>query len=415
MNEDTVISMTAPAGVDDPLTELIQDGARRLIAAAVQGELDALLAHHDGERMTDGRARVVRNGFQPERKIVTGIGQVPVKIPKVRAREGEPVAFRSELVPPYIRRTATLDTVLPWLYLRGISTGQMKPALEALVGPEAKGFSPNVVSRLKRQWDDEYAAWSGRSLDDEWVYVWADGIHSGLRGDDGKLCTLVVIGVNSLGKKHFLAIEDGVRESTQSWREVLLGMKHRGLTRPPKLAVGDGAMGFWAALSEVYPETTPQRCWQHKAMNVMNYLPKSAQGKARSLLNEISMAETKEDAERAFDHWLEVYAPKYPKAADCLVKDRDSLMAFFDFPAAHWTHIRTTNVIESSFATIRHRSKRAKGCVTRKSMLSMIYKMAMCAESTWRRLRGFNHLAQVIAGVEFKNGVEVTEQRKVAA
>ena len=226
---------------------------------------------------------------------------------------------------------------------------------------------------------------------------------------------LVVIGVNTRGEKHFLAIEDGVRESTQSWREVLLAMKQRGFTRPAKLAVGDGAMGFWAALSEVFPSTRTQRCWVHKTGNVLNYLPKSGQAKAKQGLHEIRMAETRAKAERAFDQWLERYHDKYPKATACLARDRNELLAFYDFPAAHWTHLRTTDVIESAFATIRHRSSRAKGCVTRKTMLSMVYKMGRCAEKSWRRLRGFRHLAKVIEGVRFNDGIEVIEDRRAAA
>lgn len=414
MTDDTVISISMPQR-EDPLTELIREGAQRLIATAVQAEVDELLAGFAGELTDQGRARVVRNGYQPEREILTGVGPVTVKVPKVRAREGSAVSFQSVVVPPYIRRTLTLDAWLPLLYLRGVSTGQMKPALETLMGPDAKGLSPNVISRLKGQWDQEYQAWCQRTLNDDWVYLWADGIHSGLRGDEGRLCALVVIGVNSRGEKHFLAIEDGVRESTQSWREVLLDLRRRGLKRPPKLAVGDGALGFWAALREVYPTTCGQRCWMHKTVNVLNYLPKSSQRKAKARLQEIWMAETRGAAENAFNHWLETYQEKYPKAADCLRKDRESLLAFFDFPAAHWAHIRTTNVIESTFATIRQRSDRTKGCVTRTTMLSMIYKMGLCAEQTWRRLRGFDFLGKVIEGVQFKDGIEVIEDRKAAA
>ena len=247
------------------------------------------------------------------------------------------------------------------------------------------------------------------------MYLWADGIHSGLRGDDGRLCVLVVIGVNARGDKHFLAIEDGVRESTQSWREVLLGLRQRGFTRPARLAVGDGALGFWSALSQVYPETRGQRCWMHKTGNVLNYFPKSSQPKAKQGLHEIWMAETRAAAERAFDHWIERYEDKYPKATACLARDREELLAFYNFPAAHWTHLRTTNVIESAFATIRHRSSRAKGCVTRQTMLSMIYKMGTGAEQSWRRLRGFRQLGKVIEGVKFNDGIEVTEDSRAAA
>ena len=410
MDNDNVVELAAPASVSDPLTDLLRAGAKRLVEAAVQAEFDEHLAAFEGERLSDGRRRVVRNGRLPERAILTGIGAVDVRVPKSRSREGSSEPFRSSLVPPYVRRSASVDAAIPWLYLHGVSTGQMRPAVAALVGEEAaRGLSANVVSRLKRAWAEEYREWCRRSLDDDWAYLWADGVYSGLRGDEGRLCALVVIGVNARGEKRFLAIEDGVRESTQSWRELLLGMKQRGLSKPPKLAVGDGALGFFAALSEVCPETARQRCWMHKTVNVLNCLPRSGQPKAKRGLQEIWMAETRAGAERAFDGWIERYEDKYPKAAGCLAKDREELLAFYDFPAAHWTHVRTTNVVESAFATIRHRSSRAKGCVTRQSMLSMVYKMGMSAEKSWRRLRGFRHLAKVIEGVTFTDGIEVTE------
>ena len=416
MSNDNVVSLAAPGEVSDPLTDLLRAGARQLIEAAVSAEFGEYLSAFEEEKLPDGRRRVVRNGHLPERQILTGIGAVDVRVPKARSRSGSQEPFRSSLVPPYVRRSASVDAAVPWLYLHGVSTGQMRPAVAALVGEEAaRGLSANVVSRLKRVWDEEYRDWCRRDLSDDWVYVWADGIHSGLRGDDGRLCVLVVIGVNARGDKHFLAIEDGVRESTQSWREVLLGMKQRGFTRPAKLAVGDRALGFWSALSEVYPETRRQRCWMHKTGNVLNYFPKSGQAKAKQGLQEIWMAETRAQAERAFDDWIERYEDKYPKATACLARDREQLLAFYDFPAAHWTHLRTTNVIESAFATIRHRSSRAKGCVTRRTMLSMIYKMGMSAETSWRRLRGFRQLGKVIEGIKFNDGIEVTEDSRAVA
>ncbi|MBN2732490.1 MAG: IS256 family transposase [Balneolaceae bacterium] len=365
--------------------------------------------------MTQQNRRVLSN--QRRRSLtaelgVTGIGPVSVKVPKVRSRTGESVVFRSALVPPYVRRTRTLEAALPWLYLKGISTGQMEEALEVLVGPEAKGLSASVVSRLKREWQAEYEAWCRRPLtQDRWVYLWADGIDRGLRAEGQKLCALVVIGVNERGEKHFLAIEEGVRESTQSWRELLLGLKRRGLETPPQLAVGDGALGFWAALNEVYPETAQQRCWVHKTANVLNYLPKSVQPKAKKALQEIWMAESRQAAHQAFDHFVRTYGAKYPKAVECLVKDREALLAFYDFPAEHWVHIRTTNPIESTFATLRHRTDQTKGCVTRDSMLTLIFKLSRCAEKRWLRIRGFNHLAKVIAGVKFKDGIKVTQEK----
>jgi putative transposase len=415
MNKSNVIELGGRAESTDPLTELLRSGARQLLQQAIEAEVQELLAAHSDRTLEDGRAGVVRNGHQPEREIQTGIGPVTVKIPKVRAKTGEPVTFRSALVPPYVRKTQSLEAALPWLYLKGVSTGEMSAALEVLVGPEAKGLSASTVSRLKRSWAQEYQTWREAPLDkDRWVYVWADGVYSGLRAEQAKLCALVVIGVNERGEKHFLAIEDGVRESTQSWREVLLKLKSRGMNLP-QLAIGDGAMGFWAALEEVYPESRQQRCWMHKTMNVLNCLPKSLQPKAKQALHEIWQANTREDAEKAFDLFLKTYEPKYPKAALCLEKDRDELMAFYDFPAQHWQSIRTSNPIESTFGTIRHRTKRSKGCLTRDGMLHMMFKLGQCAQKNWRRQRGFNYLAKVITGVKFRDGIEVTESNQVAA
>lgn len=407
MNEDTVVRLAKPGEESDGLTELLRVGAKRLLEQAVAAELEEFLARHGERRVGEGRRAVVRNGYQPERAVLTGLGPVAVKVPKVRSRDGAAAVFRSALVPPYVRRARSIEAALPWLYLHGISTGNMAEALSVLVGPEARGLSPGVVSRLKRVWSSEYLAWQTRRLDHErWVYIWVDGIYSGLRGEAGRLCALVIIGVNERGQKRFLAIEDGMRESTQSWREVLLSMKARGLTLSPKLAVGDGALGFWTALEEVYPQTLPQRCWLHKSVNVLNYLPKTLQPKGKAALHAIWMAQTRAQAHGAFDQFITTYAAKYPKATECLAKDRQALLAFYNFPAEHWQHIRTTNVIESSFATIRHRSDRAKGCVTRDSMLAFIYKLGMSAEKSWLRLRGFEWLAKVIQGVAFKDGIE---------
>jgi transposase-like protein len=415
MGKSNVIVLECRVGSIDPLTELLRSGARQLLQQAIEAEVLELLATHSDRLLEDGRAGVVRNGHLPEREIQTGIGPVTVQVPKVRAKTGKPITFRSALVPPYVRKTQSLEAALPWLYLKGVSTGEMGAALEVLVGPEARGLSASTVSRLKRAWAEEYQAWREEPLSkDRWVYVWADGVYSGLRAEQAKLCALVIIGVNERGEKHFLAIEDGVRESTQSWREVLLKLKSRGMN-VPQLAIGDGAMGFWAALEEVYPKTRHQRCWMHKTMNVLNCLPKSLQPKAKQALHEIWQADTREDAEKAFDLFLATYEPKYPKATLCLQKDREELMAFYDFPAQHWQSIRTSNPIESTFGTIRHRTKRSKGCLTRDGMLQMMFKLGLCAQKNWRRQRGFNYLAKVITGVKFKNGIEVAESNQVAA
>jgi len=415
MNKHNVVELQNREFPTDPLTDMLREGATQLIHQAVAAEFAELLLQHSQRRTVDGKQAVVRNGYLPARAIQTGIGPVTVQIPKVRSKDGEPVTFRSALVPPYVRKTRSLEAALPWLYLKGISTGEMQEALQVLVGPAAQGLSASTVARLKQVWGEEYRAWSAQRLDkDRWVYVWADGIYSGLRAEQTKLCALVIIGVNERGEKHFLAIEDGVRESTQSWREVLLKLKSRGL-KAPQLAIGDGAMGFWAALEEVYPQTRQQRCWMHKTGNVLNCLPKSTQPKAKQALHAIWQAETRDAAEQAFDLFIETYEPKYPKATDCLQKDREELMAFYDFPAQHWQSIRTTNPIESTFGTIRHRTKRAKGCLTRDGMLHMLFKLGQCAEKNWRRLRGFDYLAKVITGVKFKDGIEVKEVSRVAA
>ncbi len=415
MKKDSVVKFRMPEEVRDAFCAFVREGAQRLIAQAVQAELDEFLGGFAEQKDAAGRLAVVRNGYLPERSILTGIGPIAVRVPKVRSRTEASAVFSSALVPRYVRRSRSLDAVLPWLYLHGVSTGNMSQALSALVGPEATGLSPAVVSRLKSRWQQEYESWCRETLGQErWVYVWVDGIYSGLRAEDERLCALVVIGVNERGQKRFLAIEDGVRESKQSWREVLLGLKNRGLKIPPLLAVGDGALGFWAAAEEVFPQMRHQRCWVHKIANVLNYLPKAVQPKAKQALAQIWMAETKAAANVAFDQFVQSYQAKYPKAVECLVKDRGALLTFFDFPAEHWIHIRSTNVIESAFATIRHRTDRAKGCLTRGGMLAMIFKLGMSAQQHWRRLRGFEWLAKVIRGVKFKDGIEVRSDQRAS-
>ena len=416
MNKDNVVELSGrEQSTSDALTDLLRTGAQQLLQVAIEAELQEFMLQFEHRRLDDGRAAVVRNGHQPERELQTGIGPVSVKVPKVRSRDGEPVTFRSALVPPYVRKTRSLEAAIPWLYLKGVSSGEMSEALEVLVGPEAKGLSASTVARLKRQWAQEYEQWNTRALDKQrWVYVWADGIHSGVRADDAKLCALTVIGVDETGQKHLLAIEDGYRESTQSWREVLLKLQARGMNAP-ELGVGDGALGFWAAAEQIFPTMRHQRCWVHKTANVLNKLPKSAQPKAKQALHEIWMAETRENAIAAFELFVKTYEDKYPGTVQCLLKDQDDLLTFYDFPAAHWQSIRTTNPIESTFATIRHRTKRSKGCLSKDTMLHMMFKLGQCAQKRWRRLRGFNHLAKVIEGVQFKDGIEVKKDDQVAA
>lgn len=415
MKENTVVELQNQGSIVDPLNELLKTGAEQLIYQAVEAELLELALQNRHRLTEDGKAAVVRNGYLPERKIQTGIGPVSVRIPKLRSKDGTPIQFHSALVPPYIRKTRSLEAALPWLYLKGISIGEMGEALKVLVGSDAEGLSASTISRLKQVWAEQYIEWRARPLhQDQWVYIWADGIYSGLRSEQDKLCALVIIGVNERGEKHFLAIEDGVRESTQSWREVLLQLKNRGMNIP-QLAIGDGAMGFWSAMDEIYPDTRHQRCWVHKTANILNCLPKTSQPKAKKALHETWQAETKTNAENAFDLFIESYEAKYPKATVSLQKDREELLAFYDFPAIHWQSIRTSNPIESTFGTIRHRTKRSKGCLSREGMLHMMFKLSQCAEKRWRRLRGFDYLAKVIEGVKFRDGVEVISDNRKAA
>ena len=418
MSKDTIIECKKPEEErTDPLTDLLRTGAQQLIANAVEAELLDLLGQYADSKDKQGRQMVVRNGYLPAREIQTGIGPVKVKVPKVRDRSGSGICFHSSLLPPYLRRTKSIEELLPWLYLKGLSTGDFQEALAALLGKDARGLSAGTISRLKDRWRADLAKWQQRDLDKKrYVYFWADGVYFNIRGDEARQCILVIVGVDEHGHKEFVAIEDGYRESEQSWLEVLNALKQRGLQVGPKLAIGDGALGFWKALSKVYGETRHQRCWVHKTANVLNKLPKGAQAKAKAALHQIWMAATREDAYKAFDGFLATYRDKYPKAAGCLEKDRETLLAFYDFPAAHWQHIRTSNPIESTFATVRLRTNKTRGCVSRQTILSMVFQLGQSAQKRWRRLRGFKHLADVIRGVKFENGVLVdTNDSRVAA
>jgi len=406
--DNNVLALSSVSEVNDMLTDVLRQGAQQMLAAAVDAEVHAFLSQYEHIRDIHGRKQVVRNGYLPERTIQTGLGSVDIKVPRVRDNSGNDIAFTSALLPPYLKRTQSISELLPWLYLKGISTGGFADALRALLGKEAKGLSANTICRLKASWINEYQAWTKRDLSKHnIVYIWVDGVYLQARMQE-KQCMLVIIGADDTGKKHVLAISDGYRESTQSWREVLLDLKHRGLPALPKLAVGDGALGFWQACAEIFPDTATQRCWVHKTMNVLNKLPKSLQPKAKDRLHEIWMADTREHANKAFDLFLATYQDKYPKAAQCLRKDRESLLAFYDFPAQHWHHIRTTNPIESTFATIKLRTHRTKGCLSRETGLAMLYKLAMSAQDRWPRLRGSKLTADVLNGVSFKNGIKLT-------
>jgi transposase-like protein len=397
----------------------LRNGARALLSQAVEAEVAALLNRHADKLTEDGRQRLVRHGHLPEREIVTGIGPVAVRCPRVRDRVGdgsERIRFSSAILPPYARRSKSLEVLLPILYLKGVSTGDFEEALLALLGKDAGGLSASTIGRLKDTWSDEHARWSKRDLSAKrYVYFWADGIHVQARLEDDAQCLLVIIGATPEGKKELVGLIDGVRESTQSWRELLLDLKRRGLAIGPELSVADGALGFWQAVEEVWPKTRGQRCWVHKTANILNKLPKSLQSKAKRTLQEIWMAETKKDALVAFDAFVETWSPKYEKAVECLTKDRDALLAFYDFPAEHWKHLRTSNPIESSFATVRHRTVRSKGCLSNKTALAMIYKLAEAAEKSWRRLDGHNQLPKIILGVKFTDGIEVVRSQAQTA
>src|SRR6266513_4374794 len=419
MTDTNVFQLSHPGTFADPLTEVLRNGARALLAQAVEAEVAALLSRHADKLTDDGRQRLVRHGHLPEREIVTGIGPVAVRCPQVRDRVGEGperIRFSSAILPPYARRSKSLEVLIPILYLKGISTGDFEEVLIALLGKDAGGLSASTIGRLKDAWSDEHARWSKRDLSGKrYVYFWVDGIYVQARLEDDAQCLLVIIGATAEGKKELVGLADGIRESAQSWKELLLALKRRGLTIGPQLAVADGALGFWKAIDEVWPKTRAQRCWAHKTANVLNRLPKSLQAKTKRALQDIWMAETRKAAEAAFDAFIETYGRKYEKAVECLTKDREALLAFYDFPAEHWNHIRTTNPIESTFATVRHRTVRSRGCLSNKTALAMIYKLAQAAEKSWNRLRGHNQLPKVILGVKFTDGIEVVRSQAQTA
>ena len=429
MKKHSVVEVRNP-GTHDLLTEVLRQGAVTLLTGAVEVELEEFLTRYEDLRDARGRQRLVRNGYLPEREIQTGIGAVSVRVPRVRDRRpcGEtPIRFTSKLLPPYLRRSKSLDELLPWLYLKGVSRGDFSEALSALpvshLGSRAPGLSASTISRLKEGWQAEFTAWRERDLAQRrYVYWWADGISCKVRMEDARQCLLVIIGVREDGRKELVALEDGYRESEQSWLELLLELKRRGLRQGPKLAVGDGApdcleRGFWKALRKVYGATRQQRCWVHKTANVLNKLPKGVQQKAKQRLHAIWMAATKEEAERACDAFVATYEAKYPKAAVCLAKDRDALLAFYDFPAPHWQHLRTTNPIESTFATAPLLTAKTRGCLSRTTLLTMVFRLCQSAQQRWRRLRGYHNFAghdleRVIENVQFVNGVR--QERKAA-
>jgi putative transposase len=412
--DSTVIRFRQPDAIDDPLSDLAREGARRMLAQALVAEADAFVALWKDVKLPDGRDRVVRHGHGPARAIQTGVGPVAVRRAKVRDRgkvgAAEKIRFTSSILPKWARRTKSLDALLPILYLRGISTGDFREALAALLGKDAPNLSPTVITRLTAEWQADYEAWQKRNLSARrYVYVWADGVYLQARMEAAAECMLVLIGATPEGKKELVGFQIGVRESAQSWRELLVDIKRRGLEIAPDLAVGDGALGFWKAIEEVFPGTRHQRCWVHKTANVLNKVALSVQVNMKADLREIYGAPTRAAAEAAIDVFADKYGAKYEKAVTCLTKDREALLAFFDFPAEHWDHLRTSNPIESVFATVRHRTVRTKGSLSPRTAKLMVFKLVSAAAKTWRRLKGENQLSKVVRGVKFQNGVEVIE------
>ena len=391
------------------LEKLLREGAQKMLQQAIENETAEYIAKHVMKTDEYGHRLVVRNGYNPEREIVTGLGPFSVKAPRVDDRKLDTKVdgrFSSLILPRYMRKIPSIDNLIPVLYLKGISVNGFQDALSSILGKGAKGLSAANIVRLKKCWEDEYVAWAKRDLSGKkYAYIWADGIHFNVRLEGERSCILVIMGADSDGNKELLAVSDGYRESTVSWREMLLGLKKQGLEVNPKLAIGDGALGFWKALSEVFPDTKRQRCWVHKTANILDKMPKSIQPKAKSLIHDMYMAETEESALKSYDHFVSSYQDKYPKATGCLTKDKDDLFTFYSFPGIHWIHIRTTNPIESTFATVRLRTKRTKGSGSRNATLTMVWKLCCEAEKTWKKLKGYKLIPKVLQGVFCKDGI----------
>src|SRR5690554_287374 len=415
-NDIDILPFRQSDSITDPLTELAREGARRMLAEALKAEADAFVASSADERLEDGRQRIVRHGFGPERQIQTGIGALDVQRPKVRDRKAAPdpaskIRFTSNILPKWARRSVSLDALLPVLYLKGISTGDFQEALSAILGADAPNLSPSVLARLTAGWQADYDSWSRRDLSARhYVYIWADGVYLQARMEENAECMLVIIGATPEGKKELLGFQVGLRESSQSWHELLTDIKKRGLSVAPEIAVGDGAMGFWNALDKAFPSTKHQRCWVHKVKNVLNYFPKQMGPGVKSDLDSIQHADTRAAAIFALDTFNEKYGVKYEKGVACLIKDKDAMLAFFNFPAEHWGHLRTSNPIESIFATVRHRTVRTKGALSQKTAKLMVFTLIQSASKTWLRLKGRNQLPKVIEGIKFNDGVEVNNE-----
>jgi putative transposase len=410
MTETTTNALSFPVTTSrELLGEILRDGAQRMLTSAIEVEVAEWIDARAGIVNDHGHRQIVRNGHLPQRTLMTQVGEVQVKQPRVRDRRppGEAEKFTSAILPPYLRKSRAIEELIPWLYLKGISTGDFGEALQALVGADAAGLSASTITRLISSWQDEHEAWSKRSLQGkEYVYIWADGVHFNIRLEEDRQCILVLMGATPEGKKELIALLDGHRESEQSWKTLLLDVKSRGMTIDPKLAIGDGALGFWKALPQVFGTTRTQRCWVHKTANVLDKMPKRVQPQAKRMLHEIYIAETKRDAEQAFDLFVATHEAKYRSATECLAKDREQLLTFYDFPAEHWMHIRTTNPIESVFATVRLRHNKTKGNGSRKACLTMVFKLMESASKRWRALNGSTLIQDVIAGVQFADGIK---------
>lgn len=405
MKENTFFETEKPSPLS--LDEVARLGAQEMLRIYLEAEIQEFISRHQSLRLPNGQQAIVRNGYHDERPLTVGSGTITVKVPRSRDKSKEGIAFSSAIVPKYMRRSLSIDEAIPLLYLLGISTNDMMSGLEKLLGPAVSGLSAANISRIKASWKQEYDTWKKQDLSSkEYCYLWADGIHFNLRFEDSRLCTLVIIGALEDGTKELVAVESGYRESSESWSYLLRDIKERGLP-PAKLLIGDGALGLWNAAKNVYPQTRWQRCWVHKTANILDALPKGVQPKAKSMIHEMYMAETKKDAESVYTQFIKQYQSKYPKAVECLTKSYDSLFTFYDFPAEHWKHIRTTNVIESSFATVRNRTDRTRGHGTMETTLLMVYKLLDRASQRWIRLRGHALIGKVLAGIKFENGIEL--------
>jgi len=414
MDKYSVEKQGSPEEVRITLDEVIHNGAVEMLKKALAVEIAGYLERHETDRDKQGYAMVTRNGYGKERRVTTGAGELKIRAPRVNDRrldeDGNRQRFKSSLLPPFLRRTKNMDELFPVLYLKGISTGDFEEALEALLGKEVIGLSASNITRLKRVWEDEYEKWHKQDLSEKhYVYIWVDGIYFNVRLDSERQCILVMMGATANGKKELIAVEDGYRESKESWQTLLRDLKTRGLSVPPSIATGDGALGFWAAVREEWPNIDEQRCWKHKTANVLDKMPKSIQSRAKSMIHDIYLAETKVSADKAFDAFINEFEIKYKGAVSCLKKDRDALLTFYDYPAQHWIHLRTTNPIESTFATVRLRTKKTKGCGSRIATLTMVFKLVQSAQKRWQRLRSKNLIIKVLEGIKFEDGIIVKE------